>query len=130
MSEAIAFPDAEALAIVALKAALPDVPVSTRVPSERPDEFIRVVRVGGTRSHLVSDNPMLTIECWSTDTVKASDLARRARAHVGAMAQTTINGAWVRSVREVGGPMSFPDPVTESPRYQFTVLLDVRGDAL
>jgi hypothetical protein len=36
----------------------------------------------------------------------------------------------VRRVSEVAGPQDFPDPVSESPRYQFTVQIDTRGAAL
>lgn len=129
MTEAIAFPDAEALAITHLKPLL-GVTVSTRVPSPRPETFVRVVRVGGTRRDLISDRPMLVFECWAASSTAASDLARRARAYVGALPGQSVNGVWVYRVDEIAGPQSFPDPVSGSPRYQFTVQVALRGEAL
>lgn len=126
MSEPVVFPDVEAL----LVRALPDplgVAVSTRVPNPRPDSFVRVSRVGGTRRDYVTDEPIVVVECWAADEVAASYLGRTAHAHVFALAQTDVDGDYVRAVREVGGLQSFPDPLSKSPRYQFTVQLQTRG---
>lgn len=129
MTEAVAFPDAEALLVSALASPL-GVPVSTDVPNPRPAEFVRVTRVGGARRDLVTDLPLVVVECWATDETAAADLVRRARAYVFALAQSSVGGEWVRAVTEVGGVQFFPDPESATPRYQFTAQLQTRGVAL
>ncbi|WP_166140845.1 hypothetical protein [Nocardioides ochotonae] len=129
MAEAIVFPDPEALLVTHLRDAL-GVRVVTRVPNPRPDRFVRVVRVGGNRRNLVTDSAMVVVEAWAPDDVAASELARLARAYVGALEGETVGGAFTRRVTEVAGPQNLPDPTSATPRYVFTVALDLRGDAL
>ena len=132
-TEVIAFPDAEALAISYLKSKLSAVTglkVVTKIPDPRPTKLIKVTRVGGTKLRLNADSPVLVFECWAPTSVEASDLAKYARAYVNAMAGEKVNGVWVYRVREVGGPVYFPDPDTDSPRYQFSVAIDTKGVAL
>lgn len=126
MSELIIFPDVEAL-LVRVLPALVGVPVATRVPTPRPASFVRVKRVGGPRRDYVTEEPLVVVECWAETEPDASDLGRRAQAHVFALGQTDSAGDYVRAVREVGGLQAFPDPVSKSPRYQFTVQLQTRG---
>lgn len=129
MTALVVFPDPEALLVAYLGGVLA-VPVATKVPNPRPASFVRLARIGGNRRDLVTDMPVLVVECWAASEPDASDLATLARAHVAALAQETVNGAYVRSVEEVGGPVPFPDPVSGSPRYQFTVRLSLKGSAL
>jgi len=129
-TEVIVFPDAEALAVTYLKAKMPGVTVATKVPNPRPSKLIKVTRVGGSKLRLNADSPVLAFECWGSTTVEASDLAKYARAYVNAMAGEKVNGVWVYKVREVGGPANFPDPDSDSPRYQFSVAIDTKGVAL
>lgn len=126
MSEPIVFPDVEAL-LVRVLPSLVGVSVSTKVPHPRPDSFVRVKRVGGGRRDLVTDEPIVVVECWAADEVAASYLGRTTHAHVYALAQTSHDGDYVRAVREVGGLQSFPDPLSKTPRYQFTVQMQTRG---
>lgn len=126
MTEAIVFPDVEALLVRYLPPLL-GVGASTRVPNPRPDSFVVVRRVGGTRPNVITDVPVVVVECWAKTDVAASDLARLARAYVGALAQSDVGGDYVRRVREVAGPQSYPDPASSSPRYQMTVQIDTRG---
>lgn len=126
MSEAVLFPDVEA-ALVERFSALLGVPASTRVPNPRPDSFVRVSRVGGARRDLVTDQPLVVVECWASKEGLASDLGRRALAFVYTLEGADVAGGSIRRVREVGGLQSFPDPISESPRYQFTVQIDTRG---
>lgn len=128
MADVVVFPDVEALLVSYLGTAL-GVPVASRVPNPRPVQFVRVNRVGGTRRNLVTDRPMVVVEAWAATEAEAAALGELARAHVFALAQTTVGGEWVRSVTEVGGLQSFPDPVSEAPRYQFTVQINTRGRA-
>ena len=66
MTEVIVFPSVEKVLVAALNAVL-DVPVSTKVPAQRPPSFVRLVRVGGSRPNLVTDRSIVTFECWATD---------------------------------------------------------------
>lgn len=129
MTEAVAFPDIEAV-LVRYLPPLVDVPVSTSVPKSRPAAFVTVERVGGGKRDLVTDQPLVVVQCWATEETDAADLGRITRAYVDALAQTAVDGDYVRAVREVGGLQHFPDPVSGAPRYQFTVQIDTRGVAL
>lgn len=130
MTEVIVFPDVEGMAITYLKSVLANTHVSTKVPSTRPTRFIKVQAVGGNKARLNADSTMLTFQCWEADTVKASELARLARAYIHAMPGTEVNGVWVYRVNDVGAPAFNPDPESDSPRYQFTVMIDVKGVTL
>ena len=134
MSEVIVFPDVEALVVEGLSDALTargrNAYVSTRTPNPRQPDMVRVSRTGGARRDLVTDQPMVTVECWGEDGPAASELARLCRALVWSWGGSMVAGEWVRAVREVGGVVSFPDPDTALPRYQFTVQLDTRGEAI
>lgn len=125
-SEVIVFGDCEAAAITWLNPRLTPVKVSTEVPSPRPGELIKVSLTGGSDPNIVTDQPQLTFECWAATSVRAGDICRLVKAHLRAMAGETVNGVFVRSVRTVGGPVSFPDPETNLPRYQYTAELSCR----
>lgn len=128
--EVILFPDVEALLISHLSERFPDTPISTVVPDPRPKRFMRLRIVGGNNLRINTDSTMVTFHCWEADSIKASQLARQARAYVHALAGESINDTWIYRVRDVGGPVSNPDPLTKEPRYQFTVSLDVKGEAI
>lgn len=130
MSEVIVFGDPEAAAIIWLDPKLGDVEVSTEVPSERPDELVKVSLTGGGDPNIVTERAQLTFECWAADSVRASEICRTVKALVRAMAGQTVNGVFVRSVGTVGAPVSFPDPETELPRYQYTAELNCRYQSL
>lgn len=128
--EVIVFPDAEAVVITHLKTQIAGLQISTMVPKTRPKRFVKVTRVGGTKIRLNADSPMLTFECWEETTKKAHDLCQLVRAHLHAMAGHEVAGEWVYRVQEVGGPAYFPDPTSDTPRYQITVMVDLKGVAL
>lgn len=123
----IVFHDAEAVLIAHLTEVLNGVPVSSRVPNPRPETFVRLTRVGGGRRDLVTDSPMVVFECWSDDEDTASDLGALVRAHVWAMRSEDVQGVSIGRITEVGGLQAYPDPATETPRYQFTASIDMRG---
>lgn len=124
MTEVIVFPDIEGVLVTALTPAL-SLPVTTKVPATRPDKFVRLSRIGGNRRNVITDRAMVVVECWAKSTTEAERLSALTRAHIHALAPDTV-----RRVREVAGPQSFPDPLSETPRYQFTVQIDTRGAAL
>lgn len=129
MIDVIVPPDAEALMVRYLADTLGE-SVSTRVPNPRPDRFLRLERVGGSRRNRVTDEAIVVVEAWALTELEASDLARRAYAHTWALEQTDTPEGYVRRVRDVAGPQNYPDPTSEKPRYVFTVLLDLRGAPL
>ena len=131
MSEVIAFPDAEALAITWLTGKLgAGVEISTKVPDPRPDKFVKVTRTGGVRRDISADDAQLTFECWGLTEIDASAICRLVRAHLMAAAGVTVGAAYVRKVTEVGGPANFPDPESTMPRYQYTASVACRGVAI
>ena len=105
------------------------VPVQMDVPNPRPDRFVRLVRVGGTQSNLVTDRPRIVLECWDTLGIGASELACLVRALVSAPAPGYMSGIWVDKVIDMGMAYS-PDPGTNLPRYLVTAELHVMGAAL
>lgn len=122
----VVFPDAAA-AVTGRLADLLDVPTDVRVPNPRPEEFILVRRVGGTRRDIVTDEATITIEAWAQDEAAAHDLAQLARAYVHAMAGSAEGDVRVYRVGEFAGPASLPDPDSAQSRYTLTVTVAVRG---
>lgn len=130
MNEVITFPDAEALTVQYLLTVGTGAHISSDVPDPRPDLLVTVLRAGGTRRNLISDSPMLIVQAWASTKGAAHDLCQLVRAHIHAMAGTKVNGVWAYKVTEVGGPAYLPDPDTNTPRYQITVQLHLRGTAI
>ena len=102
--------------------------VVTRVPNPRPDRFIRIERVGGSRLDRVTDRPRLDIHCWAPDEGAAVDLVTVVRALVFAI--PGWHGAVAYDVAEVGGPNTAPDPVSGQERSSFAVEVSLRGKSL
>lgn len=94
------------------------------IPNPRPPEFVQVSRVGGV-ARLVSESPMVQLIVWGGTWSSAFSLAARVRRIVHSLSM--LEGQPVYRVREVGGLSRSPDPVNGSPRYQFTVEIQVRG---
>lgn len=134
VTEVIAFPDIESVCGPYLESELALRSIvamaGTKTPSPRPARFVKVTRTGGARKNLKVDSPQVTFECWDADEPAAANLARVSRALVGAMAGRIINGATIIKCDEFSGPKSFPDPDTSQSRYQFSVYLDVAGQAI
>lgn len=125
-SEVVVFGDPEAAVRAWLNPRITPVKVSTEVPDPRPNELVKVTVTGGFDPNLVTETPRLTFECWALTSVRASEICREVKAYVKAMNGETVNGVFVRAVRTVGAPVSFPDPQTTLPRYQYTAELSCR----
>lgn len=132
MSEIATFAPIETLAVAALSSTAP---TSTKVPNPRPaTPFLRVMRAGGKRDRF-SELANLVVEAWAADSVTAEELAQDARTALFALVGEDVlvpalgRDVFVRSVEEVGGIQDFPDPVSGSPRFVFTVQLSTRGVA-
>lgn len=129
MSQVVVFPDVEA-ALVTYLGPLLSVPVVTRIPQSRPSSFVHLSRVGGTRRDVATDAPMILAQCWASTEPEAGNLAQLARAHMHALSGTSDAGLWIGRVVEVGGPQVYPDPMSQSPRVQFTSMMHTRGAVL
>lgn len=116
------FTDTEA-EVIAFLAERIEEPVSLRVPTARPETFVRVWGSGGDGVNRVLDAVQLTIEAWAGDDEAAGLLALKVR-------DLLLNeSAGLRYVRRVQAtrPYFTPDPESETPRYRFTVRLRVRA---
>lgn len=109
-------PDVEALVIGYLNAALIP-PVSSQVPNPRPAAFVRVSLSGGPGFTDGMYEALLTVEAWSATKPAASDLARRACAHLEA-----APGFYATAT----APRWFPDE-SNQPRYVATAQVWTRG---
>jgi hypothetical protein len=126
MTEVVIFGDLEAAAITWLNPRLTSVKVATEVLSPRPPELVKVSLTGGSEPNRVTEWSQLTFECWAAKSYRASEICRLLKAHLHAMEGETVGGVFVRRVRTVGAPVSFPDPETNIPRYQYTAELNCR----
>lgn len=102
--------------------------VGSRVPSPRPDQFVRIERVGGPAATVVHDRPRLDVHCWGPDEAGAHDLMQVCRALLGAARGTY--GTTVLARPAVGGPQWLPDATSGQARYAFTLDISLRGTAL
>jgi hypothetical protein len=135
MSDLFVFPDVEALVKARLDSELPsywfeDVTVDTVIPNPRPDVLIVVRRTGGPRLNLVADGAQLTVEAWHPADSDAQTLAQICRALIEAMQGQRLDDTTVYTVTELAGPQNLPDPLSEHPRYTFSVQIAVRGATL
>jgi len=115
MDQLLGFPDIEALVVqlynTELTAREPGVQASTRVPDPRPAEFIRVIRFGGPRESLISENAQIIVEAWATTEARAAALLNLARAILNAQ------DGQLFGCTEISGPNNLPDPTTSEVRY-------------
>lgn len=129
----VVFPDATAVTVGYLNGRLAargvnDVPVRSKIPNPRPSPFVMIHRVGGPRRDIVTDNARLDVECWGDTAHAAHDLAQLIRALIFDMVGT-VSGVPVYKVNEVGGVANLPDPLSDHPRYVFSVEVAMRGTA-
>lgn len=103
------------------------VPCSLNVPNPRPSAWLRVLRTGGPRVDVVTEDAQLTIESWADSAATAEDNANRARQRLQQIRNTNVGGIPVYRVAEFSGPAYLPDPDSYQPRWTFTVALLVRG---
>jgi|SRR5690606_6043924 len=127
MSQAL--PDVEGL-VISYLAPLLGVPVKTRVPDPLPDVFLQVVRTGGPARNRILEEAQVTFTAWAlagpTPEITAIELARQARKLM--MEAANRDGiALIRRVQEFAGIYGNDDPVTNCPRYTFTLALRVRA---
>lgn len=125
----VVFPDSEELFRVSLALLLQEVtgstvPAYTKVPNPRPNEFLVVRRVGGSRRDLVTDVPVLQVEVWAKTESRADRLSQVVRSLMQWF--TEINGYAINGTEEVTAPVSFPDG-SQHERYTASYAPAVRG---
>jgi len=132
-SEVIVFPDVQALLCDYLRDRLAEhgyagIFVGSKVPIDRPDEFIRVMVVGGERRSVKIDAPRLVVESWAATEESAADLAAIVRGLIFALDQ--YNDVQVYNVNETQRPTNLPDPKTSHERFTATYIVPVEGHAI
>ena len=122
MAELLGPPDVELAVMVALRLGLadllPGISVSTKVPSPRPGEFLRIELFGGAGETIISDNCSIYVEGWAVTAPRAAYITKCARAVLLAQDGELFG------VTTIGAPSYSPDPTTAQERYR--ALLGVR----
>ena len=98
------------------------VPVSSKVPRDRPDTFVRVSLTGCNGGRFL-DEPTVLVECWAPDTVTASELARSVRQRLHETRFDVVDGWQVYGIG-CAYPAYHPDEVSD--RYQFLANIRLR----
>lgn len=124
MVQTLVFPDIEDLLSTHLGTVL-GVPVGTRLASV--STFVRVLRTGGPAPTRITDSPQVTIEAYHSRESGAIALLGEARRALADLPGTELDGWAVKSVTELGGPANLPDPTSESHRYTYTAVVQIRG---
>jgi len=115
------FRDAESTVIGYLDAQLAATPVVGNVPMQRPGEFVRVERLGGSRETRVTDAANLAVEAWAKTDARAAELLNEARSYLFDV-EGTLFGA-----TEYAGPTRLPDPTSSMSRYTASFTIRVRA---
>lgn len=122
------FPDVVALLIAYLEDHL-DEPIHNEIPTERPESFLRVWRIGGVAELPVRDVPNIEFTAWAPTAVAAMDLLYRARAKLWALAGGQFeDGTQIYRMAELAGPRQGTDPNSESPIAAMTTTLTIRAN--
>lgn len=122
-------PDVVGLTRTYLASVLAPVEVATRVPRDRPAEWVQIRRVGGTALE-VRDVARLDVLAWAATEPRAYELGSQARAALWALAGKATLGPMVYVVAEFMGPRQVDDDETGTPQLWFTLDLHVRADEL
>ncbi len=116
----IAPPDIEVGVIAVLTAGMPSASVADSVPNPRPSgTYVRVTATGGQSRNLIQADPRVLVECWAEDKQAAFDAAQLAWARLWAAQDSFLTPQVYATRIESTTPVNFPDPDTDSPRYQF-----------
>lgn len=116
--------DITALVVTILNGAL-SVPVSSRIPRDRPASHVIVNRTGGAPDGTVLDRPVVLVEAYAPTGPAAFDLANEARDALAATQHTTVDGVPIVRVN-ASAPLDYTDPDDNHHRYQLTATLVTR----
>lgn len=122
-------PDVEHLLINYLNATLPGygvtLPVADRVPPNN-EPVATLIRTGGTRRDLVTDQAQITVDVRHRDNEQAITALNVIRAVLNDLWGRQISGHAVYTVNELSGPYSNPT-ASELFRYTQSFLVAVRA---
>lgn len=139
MAELIEFPDAEDLFRRGINAADPDLAgpdflAYVKIPPTLPARFVLITRTGGIQRDMVTDEPVLSFDCYartdgSPDEAAAVSMAGRLR---GWCKSLELDGELLDvplySVSNAAGPYRNPDPrAPDFARFTFTTTAAIRG---
>lgn len=122
------FPDITA-AMVAWLDPLRTEPVYVDVPTDRPDVFTQLRRIGGQATPPVVDRPNVDVICWHTSAAQAMANLLEIRALVWALSGSTTLGFAVYNVAEMMGPRHDNDTEAGQAMAIFTASLAIRSDS-
>ncbi|ORL15408.1 hypothetical protein [Prescottella equi] len=130
MTELVIFPDLEPAIVQHVQAELDarsmTVTVASKVPTDRPENMVRISGLGGTRRNVLHEDAGVLVECWSPQDDPASDLARLVRALLNAV-DIEVQDGWITASTS-STPVNFPDPLAENTsRFQFTAEFLTQG---
>ncbi|MFJ6532482.1 hypothetical protein [Microbacterium sp. NPDC091662] len=127
MSELLVPADDEVALVDELKSRLGG-QVGTAVPNPTPDEFVRVLSVGGVERDLVSDTFRLVVEGFALTEGRARQLCALAIAHAQAAGRArSLGGVPCYGVGVEGLPGNLPLPTLPTHyRYTATITADLR----
>lgn len=105
-------PDAEQLIVDYLTEQLPlygftDIPVSDRVPAVGV-ESVTVIRTGGARRDLVTDQPQISIDVRAGYNSRAVAIINMVRTLLNDLWSRSLDGFMIYDVNELSGPYSNP----------------------
>lgn len=129
VAELISFPNAQALVVDALNAALPEgvgaypaVPKDNAVPIG--SEFVVVRPLGGVQETFVSAAALMSVEGYAASRARAYEICDHALAIIRAQ------DGDIRGASGFTYPQELPDPTTRQIRYTSTGEVRVRGAAI
>lgn len=108
--------------------------VSAKLPAHtRPDNFIRVTRVGGSRDNIATDAARILVECYAKDVGQVEAMCNSASAALANAGGTTVTSGditmSIRAWEEQSVVTDYPNPeVLEHERGQVTGTLYVKSN--
>lgn len=122
-------PDVESLLINYLAGELPrygiDAPVADRTPQQGKTSVV-LIRTGGTRRDLVTDNAQITVDVRATTNSECVHIINHVRALLLDLWSRRLDQHQVYDVGELSGPYSNPTS-TDLVRYSQSFLVAVRS---
>lgn len=124
----MAFEDSHLLGVQFLTALHTPIPVTSRVPANRPAEFIVARRLPAPEVPPVRDTYRLDVQHWAATEPRAMELANATRTALRALAGNDDLGVMVYQVNVFKGAAPVDDPETGTPIGWLTYDLIVRAD--
>lgn len=91
-----------------------------------PGRYVYVRRIGGQPREEYLDLARIDFKCYGRSEEEAHDIA----ALIRALMQASVNSAGITNVQQFLGLTNTPDPLSNAPRYLFTMELMIKGSPL